>query len=774
MTQSGRDGPPIEAPQALPLATTTDSVKHDEPGSLMTSVEGPRPSSTDFGMPSKRANFSAPSVYASILSSRPMSPVRQRLSAMPSPESVFDPSSVRRLPKSLLEDPREPSYQIIQSFVPHVSIYASEDTENLIMKKGFQHGLWELLRPFGEGWQGKVALRDSNGVSRYFEDFSIRFTRLGENVDGPENISSLSEPKTSGSEKLNSTSQSAERDKTILTDVDSLVERYLAFAEQSVPRAPSLTPSVSMKDLDCEVASPYYSLYLRRLLSGTPATPYETFAHPVACVIAISSQNESPIDELRRLYADSNQGKKRLPPWVDNDYLRYYVLVHDEESDDITRSMGLFEQMKRHLGLHCHLLRLRCSKSAETDDDSMLLPNSDWMSAAEELAKMRQSESDEDFDRSTHNIFESDAIAIRTFVRELVTQSIIPSMERHVSVWNDEVASRRRGITGRFMSLSRKLAGFGAGSRSSSGTSLGARDNFEALGYYRADTAEAIMRKLADYAFMLRDWKLAHSTYDLLRSDFSESKAWKYHAAANEMAAISLLLVPQDPASKARGDAVDQMFESAFYSYNNRCGAPFGAARCLFIGVELLRAKGGACVDEASRWGLRLLEAQILGRVGEALLKERLCFCYSSKIVVGSWGWGSRKRKAALWSVLAAEAWCQQGKYLPAQKCISEIQKIYGSESDSNGVVMRFHIAREFIRSLQLDVSRRLCLVDDLGQDVDEILSPEIESQVFTRQHSNRANSISKTQVLETAPLREISEAESRSHSTRNSGPDFV
>lgn len=41
------------------------------------------------------------------------------------------------------------------------------------------------------------------------------------------------------------------------------------------------------------------------------------------------------------------------------------------------------------------------------------------------------------------------------------------------------------------------------------------------------------MRKLADYAFMLRDWKLALSCYDLLRTDFANDKAWRYHAGAH-------------------------------------------------------------------------------------------------------------------------------------------------------------------------------------------------------------------------------------------------
>jgi trafficking protein particle complex subunit 8 len=40
------------------------------------------------------------------------------------------------------------------------------------------------------------------------------------------------------------------------------------------------------------------------------------------------------------------------------------------------------------------------------------------------------------------------------------------------------------------------------------------------------------MRKLADYAFMLRDWKLANSTYDIVRKDFANDKAWKYAAGA--------------------------------------------------------------------------------------------------------------------------------------------------------------------------------------------------------------------------------------------------
>ncbi|KAJ4294749.1 hypothetical protein N0V88_004983 [Collariella sp. IMI 366227] len=467
--------------------------------------------------------------------------------------------------------------------------------------------------------------------------------------------------------------------------------------------ADSLESSVTREEgVDVDVASPYYSLYLRRMLSGMPLACHESFAHPVACVMAISSRNAAPIEELQKLYKETTQGERRLPPWVDGDYLRYYILVHDEENGDISKSMALFEQMKRNFGLHCHLLRLRSTQSAETDDDTLPLPRSDWMTAAEELADIEASETREDFEDPTRYIFESDATAIRTFVREMVTQSVIPTMERNISVWNDQVASRRRGISGRFMSLSKRWA-FGGSSRASSSSSSSSSSNYDALGFYRADSPEAIMRRLADFAFMLRDWKLAMSTYELLRSDFQNDKAWKYHAAANEMAALALLIMPQNLSSKTRIETINQMLEQAFYSYHIRCNSLYGAARCTMLALELLRLRGGAGIDESVRWGIRVLEARLTGPVGDALLRERMAVCYASKLGAGSQAWGSRRRKSALWSVLAAESWIAQGKYIQARKCLGDARSMYALLPGECGV-QKFAVASDFLALLNEQV----------------------------------------------------------------------
>ena len=675
-------------------------------------------------------------------------------------DSIFGSAAAANIRDHAFDTPGEPMNLIIQSFAPRIAVHTSEDTDVLLERKGFKYGLWELLRPFGEKVHGKVTARDSHGVSRTFEDFSVRFTRFGENVEHPD-VLPQSNVHVSAAEGTNGVLASADKDKAVIADVENLVEQHLTYAETST--AASSLKEGSNRSYEMGASSPYYSLFLRRILSNTPLVPHETFAHPVACIIAISSRNPTPIEELRKLYVEGNQGERRLPAWVDNDYLRYYVLVHDEEVDDISKSMTLFDQMKRHLGLHCHLLRLRGSETAETDEDSIPMPGVDWISAKEELAQLQRRLDEDAVGKSTQYIFESDATALRTFVREMVTQSVVPTMERHISIWNDQVASRRRGITGRFMNLSRKLAGFGSSSRSSSGGGTGSKDSYDAGGFFRSDAAEAIIRRLADFAFMLRDWRLAASTYDLLRSDFNEYKAWKYYAAANEMAAVSLLMTTQPVSSKTRAESLDQMLESAFYSYNTRCEAPFGALRSLLMGQELLRLKGGSNIDAASTWGLRLLDSKILGPVGDALLKERLSICYMSKSGVGSSKWGSRGRKSAFWSVFAADAWNQQGMCIPAYHCLCDAQIIYESLAHSGGV-SRFVTAAQHLNYLQNDLISRLGLDNgesgpEEGDDSEALV--DIESEALSSTVPRRASMVARGGALETAPLRsEASEQE--------------
>ena len=306
--------------------------------------------------------------------------------------------------------------------------------------------------------------------------------------------------------------------------------------------------------------------------------------------------------------------------------------------------------------------------------------------------------------------------------------------------------------------MSKKWA-FGGSSRSSSNGPTSSNSNYDALqGFYRPDAPEAVMRKLADYAFMLRDWKLAYSTYDLLRTDFNNDKAWKYHAAANEMAAVSQLMMPQAISSKVRSETIDQMLETASYSYITRCGAAYGALRSLALGMELLRLRGGSATEDAARWGTRLLENKVVGVVGDALFKERVSACYASKKGAGSELWGSRTRKSALWSILAADAWLTLGKIQQSKQRVEEANGKYGMLTNQDSL-SHFAHANEFLEALQREVQLALYPesgIEGPGQG-DDLIDTSIgeESEAFVSRPHRRSvmGQVAPLANLESAPL---------------------
>jgi trafficking protein particle complex subunit 8 len=251
----------------------------------------------------------------------------------------------------------------------------------------------ELIRSFGETIPGKLTVRNSIGSSSTFDDFGIRFVGLKDGLGLPSNRSSLEQ----GSRLSRDRNDGIHGPRLVwsrtggeISHIEDVVDKHLSWAEHQAGGLLPDLPDLRRDSRDGVEVSPFYSLYLRRLLSGIPLTPHETFAHPVACVVAISSRNPTPLEELRRLYSSTNTGDHRLPQWVNNEFLRYYVLVHDEENDDIKKSTALFDQMKRHYGLNCHLLRIRSTQAIPSDDDSYRLPLCDWISASEELYEIRR------------------------------------------------------------------------------------------------------------------------------------------------------------------------------------------------------------------------------------------------------------------------------------------------------------------------------------------------------------------------------------------------
>lgn len=185
-----------------------------------------------------------------------------------------------------------------------------------------------------------------------------------------------------------------------------------------------------------------------------------------------------------------------------------------------------------------------------------------------------------------------DVNEVKAMVREFIVKSMIPFMERNIQHWNEQVASARRGLTGRLFGASRRL--FGSTNRSATPQSVqtiavqGANVPIgsNTLTIYPYAAPEAQMRKLADYAFMLHDYKFAYTIYDTVRRDYATEKTYKYHAGTQEMMGTCLLMMNQPLANKLD---VDRNFELAVQQYIGRCRSPFHATRTTIVYYELLK-----------------------------------------------------------------------------------------------------------------------------------------------------------------------------------------
>lgn len=86
-------------------------------------------------------------------------------------------------------------------------------------------------------------------------------------------------------------------------------------------------------------------------------------------------------------------------------------------------------------------------------------------------------------------------------------------------------------MTGRLFGAGKKFFGSSTISRSGSGTPE--RPSWDAhAGFYPHAAIEAQTRRLADFAFMTRDYKLAAAMYDVGRRDYANDKAHHYAAGA--------------------------------------------------------------------------------------------------------------------------------------------------------------------------------------------------------------------------------------------------
>ncbi|KAL1410386.1 hypothetical protein Q8F55_004396 [Vanrija albida] len=413
-----------------------------------------------------------------------------------------------------------PPLSILQSLSPRVAVLASDDVADSCAANGCA-GLEELLRPW-EGGTDRVSILSTTLTPTVHPTFPLRFVSYASVYANP----GLASPNP----------------ELVVDVIGSGVGKLRPEDEQ------------------------HYALTRAVLLASRPLAPYETFNHPVGVLFAVSTSTPDPLATLTRLYGQAVGTGAQAAPWMDGvQVLKFFVVVHDvsKRGEDLTAANELLAAVKKSYGPHSTLLVINSRKDLPALPTPVATPHSevpvpppkdnDDPSALSQLYASTMSsfilspvatvaaETDDEVKakkRYAGRLSPDDIQRLIALVRELVIQSLVPWMEARVREWNEAYQSNKRGITGRLFGAGRKLFG----SRPQSPAPAGGGGYNAIKGYYPANSTEALSRRLADFAFMLRDYRYASGVYDTLRRDYTQDRAFRYASAATEMFGLSQLL----------------------------------------------------------------------------------------------------------------------------------------------------------------------------------------------------------------------------------------
>ena len=129
-----------------------------------------------------------------------------------------------------------------------------------------------------------------------------------------------------------------------------------------------------------------------------------------------------------------------------------------------------------------------------------------------------------DFNDYGNYLSRADIQEIKKCTKDFVCYQLVNYMGDQINEWERDIASSRRGISARLLKVGLKYF------NKSVPTTTTFTDSTGTL-IFSADSPEFLMRKLADYSFMLKDYKFAASTYETIKKDFQGSPKFAKYLA---------------------------------------------------------------------------------------------------------------------------------------------------------------------------------------------------------------------------------------------------
>jgi len=493
-----------------------------------------------------------------------------------------------------------------------IMVLSTPEAEAILKKGGLT--VVDLFRPFGDV-EDLNATVQTVGEPYQLRKFSMRFADVSEMREIPQE---------SSDKHMMRLMAQYDHEQIWMPTID-----YRPVDPTAPTRAPM--PDWALDAMDGENASAqasWFAAVRKQLVASAAYAEHSTVDHPVACLHVAASSQPGPVGVFNALFGAASLPASLRDGMADYNLVKCYVLLHDLSTGpaDVQASADGLQEISRAYGTDaCKLLPIN-SRVANAPP----LPDL-WTAArppafdATAAAPPPPAAPDQELGAL---LSDADMEQVRKLVAGPLAKLVLGHLQQRVVQISATVKASRQGVKNMMRSWLGGKKGPETASPAPSASSAAAASG--GAPRYTANTIEAQLRQLADYAFLLRDYATALANYRLAGADFKGDKAWRHYAGTLEMAALCLYL-----ADGSRRDLEDSLEKAA--SHYLRGGSPRHATKATLLQLDLLKqppTKGSKA--DALRAGLRdaatVLVAQSTheSHLMAAVLLEQAALCFRS------------------------------------------------------------------------------------------------------------------------------------------------
>lgn len=595
---------------------------------------------------------------------------------------------------------------LMAAYSPRISVVSSELADNIAARFGDVTHVYQLftylenILAFGFKCNQKLNFDRNRNASQLLGSGSVRFV---DDVYG----------KHVSSEKV--------EELFSLNMFQEQVESYVANIDNEISNVVGSEFNDEMyRSKYNQITKLQNSVYIKihsMMYQSQSLTSFESFSHPIAQLAVVSGFDT--IENILSHVTDIERTK--LPPWIDISAILQHIMILVDKNDHemLQNALNLQEKLKVKYGKTSSIVPL----DLENQSDQNIIELYPSVLNTHDDAKVEEKH------YNTSIKLSKDAVeAWSRPLRELIDKDLITFMNSKIRLWTEQIVQPRTSITGRLFGSKKWSAptksgffSFGSGTPEPKETEAVIKNNFNVDGgYYEAQSAEMILRRLGDWYFILGDYKNAQSTYELVKKDLINDKAYSHLAALHESSVSAQLLNAVNDSnyvltSKTITNIIRPIIDSAFYTYLSRSNLKSYTIRMTITLAELYLLLGQKllsktqltdslielCFNESIALLRKIIDSKLVSPLVNSYLMQRISCVYASYSATKHFSYQGiddpyyieenpmkkivlnpkmesiglmRERKQIMWLLLAAKEMNPQKQHLQTKLIVHKVQ----------------------------------------------------------------------------------------------------